>query len=447
MARQKRKARVSVAILISLFLLVSCTKEIKEIPPLQEIPPIQEISPAEPAATPAEEIPNESLPQEDDKDAYSQKMGEGNLAGLSSCKDKKVLFNKFPVNLDNFPVITPLGYVGATAHLTPTPHLFLRPKRAGSDESYTLESSVLVPTNMRIYLITSVEDISTEKKFATDYGIYFSPCTEVVGYFDHVWDLPPKIQEALSSAPRDLCHEYTLIYDRPVDWRFCRQKVSIDVKEGEYLGKTGGKGKVDVFDFALMDYRLPPHPYTNIEQWRMMGNTFEEAFQVTCPLNYFPDTIRLQAESRLGAEDTKRTIAPVCGEVFQDRPGTAQGVWFTVLSRGGDENQPGARHLSLVHDAVNPQKPVFVVGEGLPSIGYGDYFFTIKENGRVNRDFRKVIPGQIYCFDSLIDKYNQKIEGRILLQLPEERKLLLEKQAGACQGSWELSGKESRFER
>ncbi len=374
------------------------------------------------------------------------RIGEGNLAGLASCGEKKRILTTFPVNLDDFPVITPLGYVGATAHLTPTPHLFLRPRRTGPGQKYTEASTVVAPADLRIYIVNFVEDISKEKKFETDYALYFSPCREVVGYLDHVWDLAPKLKAAVAVASPDFCREYTLIYDRPVDWKFCRTKVSVDVKEGEYLGRTGGVGNADVFDFALMDYRLSPHPYLDRERWTKMGNTFEEALYYTCPLHYFPDDLRAKAESRLGAENIKRTIQPLCGAVFQDKYGTAQGVWFA--GNRDSKREHVSEFLSLVHEAVDPRTPQFAVGEGLPSIQYGDYFFTVEGEGKVNRDFADVLPEEVYCFDHLRNKQEQAVEGRILVQLPTERTLLLEMQGGACGGGpWAFLGRESRFER
>lgn len=372
-------------------------------------------------------------------------IGEGNLADLKSCGDTKILFDRFPVNLEGLAVITPLGSVGSTAHIIPTPHLFLRPRRTGQNEAYTIETSVFAPADMRIYLMSSVEDVSKTKKFETDYALFFSPCKEAVGYFDHVWDVPEEIIRQYESAPELLCNEYTLIYPHgPIDWKFCKKRVAIDVKAGDYLGKTGGEGKADVFDFALFDYRNERHPYKNVEEWRNIGNTFEEAFYVTCPLNYFPETVRAAAEKLLGADGKKRSVKPLCGEVFQDIDGTAQGVWF----RDSPEHSPGSRYLSLVHDAVDPTIPVFVIGEGLESISYGDYFYAVKKEGLVNRDFSEVLPGKVYCFDALSTRISNKVSGKILLELSSSRNLKLEKQEGVCEsGPWSFSGKENVFTR
>ena len=47
------------------------------------------------------------------------------VSDLPSCGDKKELFALSPLSLEDFTSITPLGLLSPTAHVFPSPHLFI----------------------------------------------------------------------------------------------------------------------------------------------------------------------------------------------------------------------------------------------------------------------------------------------------------------------------------
>ena len=89
---------------------------------------------------------------------------------------------------------------------------------------------------------------------------------------------------------------------------------------------------------------------------------------------------------------------------------------------------------------------MFVIGEDLESINFGNYLYSPKEEGFVNRDFSDVVADNIFCFDGL-KREEQDIQGRILVQLVDAGTLSLEMQEGSCgNGPWSFD-KFSEFER
>ncbi len=141
-------------------------------------------------------------------------------------------------------------------------------------------------------------------------------------------------------------------------------------------------------------------------------------------------------------------MAPICGEVEQDEPGTAQGKWYklgTVEPLGEDQ------HLALVHDNVDPSRGVFSVGTSVPGLERNAWFFTPQSSGGVNRDFSQVTAdGAVYCYEPV---------GRsgcppgtplvILLQMTSETTIRIQKRdvARCDTGPWTLDADSVDFER
>src|SRR3989338_11387194 len=107
---------------------------------------------------------------------------------------------------------------------------------------------------------------------------------------------------------------------------------------------------------------------------------------VVCTLDYFPSSISQQMKEKLGG--------PSCGEVVQDIPGTAMGVWVTPDTDYIEHEPP---YLALAHDNVKPEYLVFSMGESAQKAGLpiGKYTFLPKDDGLpadrqalVNRHFK-----------------------------------------------------------
>ena len=86
-------------------------------------------------------------------------------------------------------------------------------------------------------------------------------------------------------------------------------------------------------------------------------------------------------------------------------------------------------HLALAHDNFNPLKGVFSVGTSITGLSSNTYLFDPQSSGYVNRDFADVMPGKIYCYDSLTKKFdNQDSPLRIILEMTSDTKIVIEKQ-------------------
>lgn len=359
--------------------------------------------------------------------------------GLPSCGEKKELFFVPPLQFSDFTGVVPLGNLAPSAHVFPTAHLFFELRRTNPNDGSSLpaEVPVFAPSDMAITMISSTT--TSSKQEFDDYALYFYPCAEVYAYLDHLVTLSSTLQKAHDAAPADNCEQYTLRYGTTVgsvDWTFCKKEVNIQVKKGEQLGTAGKGAGQRRFDFATFDTRISPHQFANPQRWTGLREGYIP--YTVCPFDYYPADIQHQLKTYLGviSGNKPRTIEPVCGEVAQDKLGTAQGNWVTPdTGLVGPED----KYLALVHDSLDPRVPVFSVGTSIPTIPYSEYRFTPEAEGLVNRDFSQVIPEKVHCYDGLKNRENS-VSPIILLQLKDQETLLIEgQQKTSCgSGPWEL---------
>jgi hypothetical protein len=248
-----------------------------------------------------------------------------------------------------------------------------------------VEVPLVAPGDLVITRI-STSQILTRDPPTTDYSVYFSACEEFNGYFLHVNTIAEKLQEQFT-PPFDWCNEYSTGGN---DYRNCGKSLNIEIKAGEPMGTAGGPGH-NALDFGASDTRVPPLQFANPSRWQ--GGLY-----VVCPLDYFEPGIRDGLYGLLGSGSVLRTIPPICGEVEQDEPGTAQGAWFAGDADGHNEDP----HLALVHDNFDPTIGVFSIGTSLGpiSVAPGLYHFDPASSGLVNREFSDVTADdRVYCYE------------------------------------------------
>jgi len=364
--------------------------------------------------------------QEEEKTEYKP-VFEERQPGIPSCGDKKELFTVSHIPISELQNIVPLGNLNPPGHTFPTNHLYFHLKGFTGRQSES-NAPVIAPGAMWITRIGSSEYTMNGRQIK-DYKMDFTVCKEVRGYFIHLTSLSEKLLQSFGQPGN--CNEYDT---GGIHYKNCGndfQSSPISVAGGESIGTAGGSS-----DFGLADLRTQELVYANPERW------YEDSLHRVCPLDYFTADIGSQLKSLLGSSDTKRTVEPTCGEVAQDKPGTAQGVWFV---KGTINTYPEDTHISLVHGNINPLKGVFSVGTTLSATGLnsGTYYFDPKNSGFVNRDFKDVQPGNIYCYDSFTQS-----SSRIILQLTSSTTLRIEKQSGECgNGPWSLTSNHVNFER
>lgn len=352
---------------------------------------------------------------------------------LKSCGDKIELFSIPVISYEDILEIIPLGSLNPIPHVFPTDHMYIFSRKAS--EAISIKSKVFAPGDIKITEISMIEHGRAIANF-TDYSIDFYPCKEVFGRLGHVSSLSDNLLGKFNFTNAEC---YPISTTGGETQKSCITKVNIEISAGEEIGSAGGPGQTKGLDFWLVDHRTKPIIYANPIRW---GQSLEEkSFHVACPLDYYTADIRSQLY-----EKVKRTIEPRCGTVEQDVAGTAQGAWFAK----GKAKNPEDPHLALSPDNLNPLKQVFSVGTSIPGLEGASYYFDPKSSGLVNLDFKKVKPDEIYCYDSLLKKFDAEASPmRILIQLTSESTLKIEKQdiAKCGQGPWQFGNNFAEFER
>ncbi len=336
---------------------------------------------------------------------------------LPDCADGP-LFSVPPIDVSGLRALVPLGNLNpGGGHVFPTDHVYfyIVPAAQGGP---ALLVDVFAPGEIVITSVVAQEHVS---EGFTDYQVQFSACAQVGGYFYHLSSLSGRVQAALGPFDDDRCESYTTGGQA---FRNCSKPANIALAPGELLGTAGGPGQY-ALDFGLFDERVPPLEYANPARMQGRYDRFD-ALHAVCPVDYFADNVRAVLEGHFGRFDGSelRTTPPRCGEVEQDEPGTAQGIWFLEGATGDGPEDP---HLALVHDNVDPARPVFSVGTSVPGLPRGLYAFSPETSGRNNRDFSAISDAAIYTFCGL-----EHAEGVIvLLQLTSADTIRIEAQAAA----------------
>ncbi|TSC96923.1 MAG: Uncharacterized protein CEN88_254 [Candidatus Berkelbacteria bacterium Licking1014_2] len=275
----------------------------------------------------------------------------------------------------------------------------------------------------------------------SDYSITLQNCSEFEVYFLHVTSISTKLSDEFTS-PFEWDNTYTTGGNT---YRNYGKSVNISVSGGEQIGTVGGNPGQSSFDMGAYDTRVTLN-FANSGRW-----TIYNTIHTVCPIDYYSETLKSTLTAMFGDYDgsPKRTVEPVCGTVEQDVANTAQGAWFL---KGTDNSWSGEdTHLALVHHNVNPNTPVFSVGNSLSAsnLPKGVYEFSAQGSGLINRDFDDVTSdNNIYCYQ--MDGQGW-VEGSItiLVQLSTSTILKIERGADSACGSgpWSFTGSVSEFER
>ena len=253
----------------------------------------------------------------------------------------------------------------------------------GAEPSTLATVAVFAPG--RIW-ITRIQKTQYASPPSTDYSITFWSCNQFVAYFGHVEQLSENLLIHAGPFEGGRCINHS---DGNIT---CQKDVIIETEAGEIIGVSEGG-----LDFGAMDSRVPPLTHANPARYS------SSVLHAVCAIDYYSPDVRDRLRGRFGGHRGQRlrTVEPICGEVEQDEPGTAQGNWFLRGTEGSLSSSP-TTHLALVHDNVDPLLGAFSVGAPVPGIGPFAVIFAPQTcGGRVNLDFNQVTAdGNIYCYDS-----------------------------------------------
>ena len=301
--------------------------------------------------------------------------------------------------------ILPLGNMSAPGHILPSDHIYVH-LVADQPGSGTVTSLADFYSGGQFELV-AVTWIRSKK----NYEIFLQPCREVRVYHSHVHRFDPVIEQALDPAAWICPPEFA--------GEFCMQRTNLVVTPGQRLGSIVNS----ILDWGLIDLRRPPLPFANPARYDfslfqvppslalLVPYISSESPHRYCPIDYLaPDLQTAALWTKFGSFDglQPRTLPPICGDHAQDKIGTAQGNWFGSAQDSQMTENQGA--LALVHDNVDPTVPIFSVSQVFcqqtPSgqscaWDTGQRHFAPLPAGSVNRDFADVLPGAVYCYESL----------------------------------------------
>ena len=357
--------------------------------------------------------------------------------GLAGCQGNEFL-TVAPIDPALLREIVPLGNLSPPGHTLPTDHLYMNtPKVAG----VAAVANVVAPGSIVVTGVTKSTRTAGGTADATDYGITFFPCADVIMFFAHIVALSADLSAKVGALT--VCDApYSTGGTTAVD---CRKTVEISLAAGASIGTVGGPTNPGV-DYGGNDRRVPPLAFVNPSRSYGGGSSFGQN-NVVCPLDYFVPAVATALRARLGGNGVTRTIPPVCGTVMQDLANTAQGRWYF------DNTTRDDAHLALAHDNVDPRLGVISAGTSIPSLPSlaGDVrTFTPSASGRVNTDFPMVTAdNQIYCYQTFRGNVSPPAR-HVLIQLLSPTRVRIDGIVGATCGdpaTWAFSSGAREFSR
>jgi hypothetical protein len=336
--------------------------------------------------------------------AQAEKAGR-DLSGGKCTGKGPALLTASPMRPEDFSIVVPYGLV-VGGHVTPIDHQYFAPKDYQSPrdayEVYAMADSRLVDIQPR-----------TNER-GTEYRMVFSVTCTFLYYYDLVTSLAPNIKA---------------VYDKSG-----RGRIDIKVNAGQLVGRIGGQ----TLDFAvwntekpLVNFIVPDH--YQAEQWKIF---------TADPLDYYAPDLKSFILSRY-----VRTMEPLSGRIDYDVDGRLIGNWFLEGTKGyggirGEGNWDYWKgHLSFAPEVYDPSAFIasfgdfagkaqqFAVKGNTPkpenvSVATGLVKYNLVRWSYENPDGsfwdRKSVTKGI----KLVAQ--NRIEGCVLLQLVEDRKLRME---------------------
>jgi hypothetical protein len=334
-----------------------------------------------------EEEPNEEIIDEENLESQ-EKQEIIEEIDFSDCD--AVEFTQSPVEINMLNSITPLGNLNPLEHTLPTTHTYWHVA------SPYLE--LYSPGDIRITNIRATRDLKNSAQ--EDYGLDFSLCSDVSGYFLHIVELSDLFKDELNNLKCWSNDEY--------EW--CNADVSIDIEAGDLIGYVS-----ETFYLGMRD-KNKMTDFANNERY------YDEIRQTTCPLNYFEQSVYYLLSLVI-----ERDLSPRCGQINYDVPGTLQGNWYKGDYTFSDP-ESWDNTIAFVYDNQNPEIAAISFGGVIaePNV----WKFVPNSKYTTNRRFDEVVSGQIFCYD------DYKNEGRIIVELLENETLKVEHQFGRCSGSF-----------
>ncbi len=370
--------------------------------------------------------------------------------------------------------VSPLGGVTAPGEVLPAPYIRINTRPAKTAfERRTI--AALAPARVEITALERhIDRDPYGRAIAQTWTVHFKPCSKVSLYYSRL----DRVSEDLLERAGGL-RQFTEIGGPD----HIALKTSLRVQEGYTIGRADG------FDVGLHDARVAPATMERPERYRsnpfmhaavydvspdLMAAVSTDTTRARCAIDYLPKDMRPEWSGKLGdAWGIRRAKGEnTCRTALIDKPGAAQGAWFTDAAHNGVASKVSA--VALGPDAVDPDRLIFALHGRLASLtpdlvalsplmdaermeATQDFLSVKKGDGRINPSFDKINDEQVYCFEGLrVNFVGPLINGVVLLQRqsdgdqPGELKIEARGDVQSCidlEEPWTFSGNETTFYR
>lgn len=348
---------------------------------------------------------------------FPKDSGKPSWKATTNCKKEFTKFNFSPLKIEDIEFIEPMGKM-AGEHVTPTDHQYFRPT---SWEVEPKPRDFISPGDGTITLVERLNFQSfSQTRPTTDHRLIIQHSCDVSTIYIHISEFSDRVIKAVGELQAG------------------KQKmVNIPVAAGEVIGKIKLLPELSQayqVDFTVIDERVTldgfvdPSLYKD-EPWKI---------HVAHPFDYFAQPILGQLLAK-----SLRTEEPAGGKIDYDIDGKLVGNWFLEGTDYVDEDNQRywETHLTLAYDYIDPTHIQISIGNlnGKPAqfnvegnvpdpaqVGVGNLvkyeltgFEYVQKGTSKYWDRRTFMKG-------LVVQNNTNVEGVMLLELLENRKLKIE---------------------
>ncbi len=341
-------------------------------------------------------------------------------------------------NIDDVVSVSPLGAVTAPGEPLPAPYIRVN-TRKGETVFERRSTRALAPARSDVTAIERKIVRSANAAAQESWTIHFTACQSIDFYYDR-----------LDSVDADLLRQAGGLeaFSELGGPDHLAVETRIRLKAGDVVGAGDG------FDVGLHDAQAQPatlarperystNPYARAAVFNaapsLLAALAHDQTKARCPIDYLPARLRDLWSEKLGdAYGLRRaTGEDACRTALVDRPGTAQGAWFTDASHNAATTKVSA--IALAADAVDPDRQIFALHGRVKSLtpdfvalapmlseqrekAANDFLTFEKGSGdagspRINASFADVEEGPIYCYNRLRANFvGPQIMGVVLLQ-------------------------------
>jgi hypothetical protein len=318
-------------------------------------------------------------------------------------------YNYPPVDLEKVAYILPMGGMSG-AHVTPIDHQYYVSYDFNQGDNAVEDITVYSPGDGVVTEIQHMDNAAGDVAMPVDdYRLVIEHSSTISSIYIHI----DVVSEKLHAVDPGLG-----MY----------ASINVEVSAGEILGWYGGSVDYNIVDENVVLGFVNPDSYLH------------ESWKIHCPdpFDYFNESIKNNM-----VEKCLRTRDPIGGKIAYDIDGCLVGTWFMENTNGYAGLNPSrywADHLSIVYDSVDPDAIIVSIGTFIDSAKQ----FAVKGNSPDPANItvaNGLVEYELVSFDYYTDgvawdRYslekdlqvmnNDYVQGVLLVQLLEERKLKVE---------------------